>query len=367
MASSSLTPQQSALPPEQTVASHEAVNLTAAEVGDLVEDLYGVRGARVTPLGAESSAVCRVDERDGGSLAVKVFWADDPTGAAARWQHEVVDRLSRQGLPVARPKRSRADSLTAEGATRSRSVLVQVSEWLTGAPLEEVPFSKELLRSVGRTAARLQTALGREQAPTGLVGHDWEITAAATTIERSMERIRARRMLSQSAPPLSAPAERLERVAERVIDLMQAEVEPRLGAIPRAVVHHDLHDSNLLVDRSSPHEITGILDFGDMLTSIRISEPVIAAAYAARNTDDPVAAVSTVLRGWAESYPISAEEDAVVLPLAAARLATNAAVWTSRLTGARAAYAAARLHGSLETAELLLRAAEERWSSGTSP
>jgi Ser/Thr protein kinase RdoA (MazF antagonist) len=321
------------------------VDLTPPTVATLVERHYDVEVDRVTPLGAESSAVCEVRLADGRALAMKIFWRDAGSSAAVIWQHGVVSRLADAGHPVARPIRSREGALTEEAETGGRRVLMQASEWLTGTPLEDAQVSSTLLHEIGRTAARLHLDLQREAAPPDLPGHAWEITRSRATIEASLERLRRD----------SSPNARLVSLAERVVGILRSEVEPVLGGLPRAVVHHDLHDSNLLVGPSPrATAVVGILDFGDMLESVRVSEPVIAAAYAARNSRDPLAALHAVMAGWAETVPLTTDEAAVALPLAAARLTANAAVWTSRLGTTRGFYAMARMHGSIDTAEEIL-------------
>jgi Ser/Thr protein kinase RdoA (MazF antagonist) len=327
--------------------------------GDVVEILrtrFGVRCARVEAVGAESAAVFRVNGGDGGDLAVKVFWADTPSSGGVRWQQEVVDRLAEAGLPVARPLRTAEGELTVACRVGDRTALVQASQWLTGTPLERAPITGDLLNEIGRTAARLHRFLQHETAPPDLIEHTWQITRSRTTIESALTRVSS---LTEQGRLPSSPSEqaRLHRAAAAVFTLLEEDVWPRLGRLPTAVVHHDLHDSNLLVGpESAPTTVTGILDFGDMVHSLRISEPVIAGAYAARHCADPALALNEVVSGWGKSVPVTSDESAVIRPLAAARLIANAAVWMSRLDTSRGAYADSRRRGSLETAEKLLEA-----------
>ncbi|MCM3695103.1 phosphotransferase [Microbacterium oleivorans] len=328
----------------------------ASELAGILERGFGVTALSVRSVGSESAAVFRVRTSSGPDIALKVFPSDAASGGTIRWQHEVVQRVSECGIPVARPLATRAGELTLEARSRDRMLLVQASEWLPGSPLEHVPVTHALLHEVGLTAARLHGCLRRESAPRGLVPHIWQLTSSRPTIEAALGRIallRRQGLLNDHA----AEIVRLERAAAAVFALLDAEVAPRLDRLPSAVVHHDLHDSNLLVGPAeAPRAITGILDFGDMTRSVRISEPVIAGAYAARHVTDPRAALDTVLTGWSDVVPVTSDESAVVLPLAAARLIANATVWLSRLDTLRGEYAAARRRGSLATAEALLAA-----------
>lgn len=338
----------------ETSAAHvDEVDVAAAEITELLATRFAVRPTAVRALGAESAAVFRV-EVDGGALAVKAFWGDTPSNVAVRWQQDVVHRLAESGLPVARPRRSVDGETTVDSSVRGRSVLVQVSDWLTGTPVEAVPMRRRLLREIGHVAARLHESLRDETAPPELDDHAWQITGVRAAIEQALARIHVIRGRG-GLPGTAEEIARLQRAVDTASAVLDERVEPRLRTLPTAVVHHDLHDANLLVGLGAgPTSVTGILDFGDMTCSARISEPVIAGAYAARHRLDPVAAVTEVVDAWSESVPVTSEEAAVVRPLAAARLLANSAVWMSRLDTARGDYAAARRRGSLVAAERLL-------------
>ena len=333
-------------------ADVDEVSVADDEIIEILRTRFEIHASAVQAVGAESAAVFRVIDGEDATFAVKVFWADAPSSAPLRWHQEVVQRVAEEGLPVARPRRSTAGELTVEAGT----LLVQVSDWLGGIPLERVPMRTELLREIGHVAARLHRCLRLENPPPELGEHPWQITESTTAIEHALNRIAILADQGQ-LPGAAKEVARLERASDIVFALLAESVAPRLSRLPTAVVHHDLHDSNLLAGPGTDHTtITGILDFGDMARSIRISEPVIAGAYAARHCADPAAAVDEVMTAWSESVPVTSDEAAVVRPLAAARLLANATVWMSRLGTARGDYAQHRRRGSLETAEALLQA-----------
>lgn len=336
-------------------AGDDYVSVIAEDVTQILAARFGIRASRVHMVGAESAAVFRVDRADAPPVAVKTFWADSPQGEIVRWQQDVVERVAEAGLPVARPLRSTDGELTVESRSATRNLLLQVSDWLPGTPLQHVSPGSELLREVGRVAARLHRCLLAETAPLDLGEHVWQLTGSRSTIERALAHIgdlRKRGQLEVDANELL----RLHRAAETVFAALEERVAPRLSRLPHAVVHHDLHDSNLLVAPTpEARTVTGILDFGDMTSSIRVSEPTIAGAYAARHSEDPVVALNEVVSGWSETVTVTSDEAIVLPPLAAARLLTNATVWMSRLGTSRREYAASRRLGSLETAEALLK------------
>ena len=100
--------------------------------------------------------------------------------------------------------------------------------------------------------------------------------------------------------------------------------------------------------------VSGILDFGDLLDGPKVAELAVAAAYAIRRTSHPLDALETVVSGWTAVRPLTSQECSVIFPIAVARLAVNAAVWSARLASSRGEYGQARMGGSVEAVERCL-------------
>ena len=73
---------------------------------------------------------------------------------------------------------------------------------------------------------------------------------------------------------------------------------PLLADLPRAAIHSDLNDHNVLVGgvdddvERRGQRVTGIVDFGDMVHSYRVGDLAIAIAYAMLGSDDPLTVAS---------------------------------------------------------------------------
>jgi hydroxylysine kinase len=52
----------------------------------------------------------------------------------------------------------------------------------------------------------------------------------------------------------------------------QARVEPRLSELPTQMIHNDFNPGNVLVDPEGSEFVVGILDFGDVVYSLRIAD-----------------------------------------------------------------------------------------------
>lgn len=95
---------------------------------------------------------------------------------------------------------------------------------------------------------------------------------------------------------------------------------------PRAVIHNDANDMNILFSDvgASEKKLSGIIDFGDMVLSARICEPAIAAAYAMMFAHNALDCASNIISAYHEQYPLDETEIALFFPLILTRLAVSA-------------------------------------------
>lgn len=319
--------------------SSAVLDLPVARVRDILARGYHLSVDDVQVVSGEVATVCRAVV-GGRPYAVKAMPVSGDEAAVVGWQTRAMVRLRDGGLPVPAVRPDVEGRLLHPHEQGGRLVLVQVTDWLGDPPLSDVPVDPPLLRAVGDVAARVSLALAGDEPPVA-TGHPWELVRTAESIGAVVDRL--------DDPHVAA----LVAAAVRVFD---EQVAPALPDLPWSVVHHDLHDANLLVGPGPDGRrvVTGILDFGDMVRAPRVAELAVAAAYAARNTDDPRSALLDVAAGWVARSALTPPESAVVLPGAIARLATNVAMWASRASGPRAAYAGARTVGAADALEQLL-------------
>jgi Ser/Thr protein kinase RdoA (MazF antagonist) len=317
------------------------LDLTGPEVRAVLGERYGLRPDRLVRVDAELATVCRV-EQAGRRWAVKVTRDAVEERAALRWRTDVMRSLTGRGLPVPGLLPDRDGDVVSAAAVAGTPVLVTVEQWVDGTPLRAAAHGPGVLAEVGRTAARLSQGLATAPPPPLPLTHPWDA-------------VRGRESVLRALPEVRGAEERS--LAARAADAFAAEVEPLLPVLPRAVVHQDLHDGNLLVGGTAAHpRVVGVLDFGDLLQGLRVAELAVAAGYAARLTPEPLEGLLAVVAGWGDLATLTDVEVEVLLPLARTRLAVNLAVWSARSTGPRAAYAADRSAGSLAALRGLLAA-----------
>jgi 4-aminobutyrate aminotransferase-like enzyme/Ser/Thr protein kinase RdoA (MazF antagonist) len=298
-----------------------------SEIHTVLREHYGLDVAQQEVLGGESDHNVRIVTGDGHEFLLKASTGsiDD---VSLRWQTDVLAHLADRvpELPVSRLVPARDGTYLV---ALDRHVL-RLLTWQPGtllASIEHHPTA--LLTELGEVAGRLTRALADLPVRDGVRPHHWDVRNARTAVEDGIGFV---------------PDERDRRRCEQVLTWFDR-CAPALDDLPMGVVHHDMNDFNVLAlpDGEGGLRISGVLDVGDALYTVRVAEVAIAVAYAMLRKEDPLAAAVAVVSGFHSVLPLSAEEIAVVFPLAAARLCVNATTWTRRTSIMDSQYGRARM------------------------
>ncbi len=164
----------------------------------------------------------------------------------------------------------------------------------------KAPASADLLTALGALIGHLGEALSSLDLPAARKTHDWDLAGAGT---------------HRSNMPLVADHDRRRLLA------IQAErwaaSEQDLATVPRGLIHGDLNDENLLV---ADGQLSGVLDFGDVLYNPLICDLAISLAYVLLYEPDPWHAGAKVVAGYHAVRPLSPTEVELLYPLICARL-----------------------------------------------
>lgn len=231
---------------------------------------------RLARLDTERDDTFRVDHATGTHL-VKVAHPNDPP-ALLDAQDAALAAAAAAGLPV--------PELVARATLDGR--VVRVLTWLSGAPGSRPP-----LRDTGRLLGRLSRALAPVEHPGADRVLAWDLRRVPELADYTDE-------------PLLADA----------IARFAAEVSPVLEVLPRQVAHHDLHPGNVLTDGG---QITGILDFGDLVRTARVCDLGVALGYLIPDDGSGRAVRDEFVAGFEEAAPLSAEERDVIPGLVVGR------------------------------------------------
>lgn len=316
--------------------SHAAPEIPPDLAAELARDLYGIAG-RVDKLTAEKDANFRVTDAEGARTLLKITnAAEDPTvtdmQTAALLHLATVDPT----LPVPHVRLSLAGRATERVTLPTgQSHVVRMLSFLDGTVLSGARGRTALHRDIGRLLGRLTVAL-----------RDFTHAAAGHFLQWDIQQAHHLRPMLEAVaePDLSA------RLTD-LIDLFEADIQPRLARLRAQVGHNDFNPHNLLVNGPQATRLTGIIDFGDMVLTPVICDLAVAGSYQIADSDRPLDDVTRLVAGFAEVLPPEPEEIALLPDLMRLRHATSLTIgaWRARRYPENADYtlrnAAASLRG----------------------
>jgi hydroxylysine kinase len=113
------------------------------------------------------------------------------------------------------------------------------------------------------------------------------------------------------------------RVVEEVLKKFAELVTPILDRLPKGPIHGDMNEYNILVTTADQeHQLTGILDFGDICYSCQVFDLAVAMTYMMWQCGD-LNAGGVVLAGYDSVRPVRSEELEILKVCVAARLSQS--------------------------------------------
>lgn len=287
-----------------------------ADAERLAAELFGVTG-RATPLPSERDQNFMITPADASRIVLKISNAEEDASLLEAQQAALEHLGSRCDL-TARPVHAASGTLLlGVHAADGRRHWVWALTHLPGRPLGTVRHrSAALYEDWGRAAGQLDAALDGFDHSAARREFYWDLANARGVIERN------RAAMDDTA---------LGTLLDRLIDRFDRFTRPVLATLPRAIVHGDLNDYNVLVGDSDDLEsrgqcVTGIVDFGDMVYSYRVADLAIAVAYAMLDAADPLDAAAHVVRGFARHVALEDAELTALFGLATLRLCASACI-----------------------------------------
>lgn len=281
-----------------------APHFTPAEAAAIARDCFGCAGT-LTPLPSERDQNFHVVGEDGRQAVLKIANALEDYDLLDA-QNQVLlragEQIGRSSCPQPLPNKE-GNRITAVTGADGRRHWVRLVSYVAGKPLALYrPHEASLLREVGGLMGRLDAALANFDHPALHRQFHWDVASAADIVE-------------QYKGEIAHPQRRA--IVEALQQRFRTQTLPALAGLQQAVIHGDANDYNVLVEGG---HVTGILDFGDMVYSVRAAEPAVAAAYALLDKADPLAAIATVVEGYHAANPLEEAEIAVIFDLVCMRL-----------------------------------------------
>jgi Ser/Thr protein kinase RdoA (MazF antagonist) len=282
-----------------------------------VEVEFGLDTRRVTQLGGEVDLNLKVECADGSLFLIKATKIQRDFDTT--WQGRILDHVAQcnSRIPVPKVLRTHSGLSDISVEVNAAKYQVRVMTWLDGEVIGRAEgVDCELLGELGALAGSMYECLQSADRTGVPKTHHWDVRILREAVTSCVDFV---------PDPIKGGA------VATILEKCEP-VEPLLAKLPAGLVHQDLNDFNVLVaeDAEGRLKVSGIIDFGDTLDSIRVAEVVVAGAYAMLRQPDPVGALAAVVAGFNSVVPLTDLERSVIFPLAAARLCLNACTWTKR-------------------------------------
>jgi Ser/Thr protein kinase RdoA (MazF antagonist) len=273
-------------------------------VAELCRHAWGIEGD-FTRLQSASDEVLRVDSANGSRFLLRLT-SPRELPLVTDFQTRAVLHLNevRQDLPVPRLIR------TLDGRPMLRPdwpgapcPAARLFTWLEGTSLHLTPRTADQAGALGMTLAHLGQALAGFDHPGAEHELDWDLCRTGR--------------LAALLGEIRAAEDRI--LAERAMQRFQEQVAPRLTGLRRQVIHNDLNPHNVLVNPQAPQQITGIIDFGDLVKTILVADVAIAGAYLVCPGDNPLRLAEKLVTAYHTVQPLTAQEIELLVPLMEAR------------------------------------------------
>ncbi len=280
---------------------------------DIIRNAFGING-RLVALAGEYDLNFRL-ETEGADYVLKIMHAGCDVGLV-EMQIAALSHVAQQDaqLPVPQvvPTVTGENWIVAPDQNGADRIL-WLQQLMPGISLAAAaPQAPKLLQRLGQSMARLDRALEGFEHPNLTRDFKWDLTNA-----------------NWIAPHIAQIDDRARQEILRKTVAHFDKLLPRISELPKAAIHNDINDYNVLVDVSLSDAsqqnaaISGLIDFGDMMLGPRVVEIAIAGAYAVMGQQYPERALADLVAGYHAVSPLDADELALIYPALRMRLAVT--------------------------------------------
>ncbi|MFQ6109165.1 MAG: aminotransferase class III-fold pyridoxal phosphate-dependent enzyme, partial [Candidatus Aminicenantales bacterium] len=225
-------------------------------------------------------------------------------------QNRAIEHLSRHHKNIRWPKvfsSLSGEKIVTVSSKEGLQFHARLLSYLSGPFLAEIEkHSASLLDNLGRFLGLMDKTLESFSHPAANRDIPWDLKNTLLSRKRIT----------------SVPDSRKRRLVEYFLLQFETFVEPVLSILPKSIIHNDINDHNVLVEKTSSGDerIAGLIDFGDIIRTCTVFEIAIALTYTMLGKDEPLAAAAHVIRGYHEEHPLTEQELDILYYLICARL-----------------------------------------------
>jgi Ser/Thr protein kinase RdoA (MazF antagonist) len=264
---------------------------------------FGING-RPGLLVSERDQNFRLDTENGMRYTLKISNpAEQET--VVDFQNQALLHIANRdaSIPLPRVIPNRDGHLHCHVEIDGRTHIIRMLSWLDGEVLGDARPEPDLLTQMGHMLARLGIAL-----------EDFEHPGSNPPLLWDMKHADNLRGLLPCIDDME-----LRQLIVPVLDRFDT-LKPVLESLRSQVIHNDLNPGNVLLDKSVPPQISGIIDFGDLVKS-----PYLTA------DDDPLASAIPMVRAYHQTRPLQTAEMQIFVDLIRTRLITSLLICSWRI------------------------------------
>lgn len=277
---------------------------------------YGLSG-QYHPLTGEREQNVLLQEDGGDRYVVKIFRHADAPGVIDI-QTQALQHI-KSGLPQISVPAIR-NTLTGETIFRSEfagegELEIRVLDYLEGRPIEAGSAPTPMLaHGAGELVGKVTKQLSRFPHRRIEAFMPWDISNGLL-----------------GNPAFWSLGDANIRRYEGAVRQGYAEMLPLLLRQRTHLIYNDAHLGNLLRLSDHASEVSGLIDFGDLVHAPIICDVAVLALAFAENADDPVEMVASAVSGYHSSYPLAGQEVDMIFDLMIARQALSVLLFDTKL------------------------------------
>lgn len=287
--------------------------LSAESASQLVLQLYGI-SATASPLPSERDQNFLLLAKSGEKFVFKIANStEDELMLEAQQQAMTLISAETPVCPRVVPTLT-GETIAHVHSENDQKHFVWLITYLDGIPFGEARHhSDELLQKLGRCLGRVDRALTGFDHPAIHRDFHWDLANGLREVRKYESRIADNSM---------------RQLVNKIADEFERDTAPILPQLRRSAIHNDANDYNVLVGGgddlySRNQQITGLVDFGDMVFSHMVADLAIAIAYAVLDKPDPLATAAQIVAGYYAENPLTETEFAALFGLVKLRLCVS--------------------------------------------
>ena len=275
---------------------------------------YGINGT-VHPLVSERDQNFRLTTQNGLEYTLKISNHAEQL-EVVDFQNQALLHVAHRDATIPLPRVIPAldGQLHCHVKHSGEQYFVRVLSWLDGSVLHDSTANPDLARRLGRLLARFGVALQGFDHPGSNPPSLWDMKRAAG--------------LADLIVHIEDPD--LGKIIGQTLDKFVSVAKPVLDTLRTQVIHNDMNPGNVLMCKSQPDKISGLIDFGDMTRSPLIIDLAVAAAYQLSEGNDPLAGALPMIAGYDAVVPLQHKEKELLVDLIRTRLITSLLIGSYR-------------------------------------